>query len=527
MDRFINNELEELNFFGKFIESNEFLTLNFTINNDIFLFLRNCIYTFALDEFLQLYEKLDRKNFSFDENTIADYYYCRYLFLKGRYEECLNCHVQIINRLKVEKNKNNLEVNLLYEIHMLKISAFFKTGKLKPALQSLNEIQSTLKGISENNKIQIAVMKGNVHYELGNANQSLKFLQKAFDFYTTINNEYKIAGVLNNIARILSIQGKLHESEDYFEKACNLHRKFNNLADFVLSAGNLATVLYNQGKIDESIKFGFEMLAITSKTKEPFGFGYTNFILGLNYFAIANNGVAENYFKTALENWLKIKNPFLISSCIFYLVNLNVRLERNIDSIKQILTYYPTNPFPTKVVALIYEIIQAELYIDQKEYSKAKDLLQNALKKKGLEFGFQIQDHENLIYIYYEEYLQINDINLLKNVFNQLDQWESFCIENNLNPSLCKVLILRAQVYVTLLQIEEANKQLKKCVSLAEANNLPYHKKLAQDEINRFSYLTSKMNSLKDDEKMIEQSGIVNFLSYLREIEKIFRKQLN
>lgn len=526
MNKYIDNTLESFYFFGKFKEANELLLSNYTIITQPFLFLGFYINSLQLESFLDLYQSLDQKILSFKEQLILKLYFGYYLYFKGQFSDSLSLTHQIFSLLKKNDQEIDLEREFYYKLYFLQSHIFYRTGKLKLGLKILNKIQKSFKPLPEIVNIGIAHSKGNIHHELGNQALALKFHTKAYKYYQKTGNEYKLAGTYNNLAKVLHVQGKLEEAISYYDFAIELHRKFHHVENLVLNLNNKALVLYAQGKILEAIEIALETLQINKDLKSPYLYGFSNFILGICHFSLGNYEEAQTYYSTALPNWIKTDNPFLIASCVYYMIKLNLRLNKVVEEGEEPLVYYPARPFPTKVVSMIYNLIEAEIKIHEGNFFEAKKLLQKIIKSKGLEFGFRIQAHENLISIYYYEYLEdTDDVNKLKNVLKQLESWGNFCKNKNINPGLCKVYLVRAQLYLSLLQIEEANKEILTSIDIAENHHLPYHKRLAQIELNKISKLNSQMDTIKIKDLKLDQYAKSNFWSYLQEIERLLNNQ--
>lgn len=96
---------------------------------------------------------------------------------------------------------------------------------------------------------------------------ALLYFLEAEKIFETLNSEYKLSSVHNNIGRIYAIQKKYSNALVYYSKALKEREKLNDILGIGLSYLNIGNVLKNQNKLEQSISYYKKSLAIFLELK--------------------------------------------------------------------------------------------------------------------------------------------------------------------------------------------------------------------------------------------------------------------
>ena len=128
----------------------------------------------------------------------------------------------------------------------------------------------------------------------------------------------------------------------------------------------------------------------------------------------------------------------------------------------------------------------------------------------------------------YEEIISLSITNWIENkekfdtIITLIDDFESLALEKQLYSSIAKLNIIRAMVFKHTFDFPNATTCLKKTISLSTTYGLPYHKKLAKEELHsinkkmlKFNEIYEKNNSPAPDQNILDKNEILSYIQNL------------
>jgi len=188
------------------------------------------------------------------------------------------------------------------------------------------------------------------------------YLTQALEISMSMNDERLIAEDLTNLAIALKKFGSYHQAIEYYNKAMIYAIKLSNEKMQAAILTNLSSLYRNKGDYETSLKHGFNALAICEKYND-----IRNIIT--IYYNISACSMNLKHFDDAQK---------YANLC------LSLANESNVA------------PWITRA-----ELLRAEINLSQKNYDKAKDILQNVEKLPAFKSDVEA------IYRYYDLFLKV------------------------------------------------------------------------------------------------------------------------
>lgn len=144
------------------------------------------------------------------------------------------------------------------------VDLYYRYRKVDPsiALSYLRQAQSIAFNLNYPNKVAfIQYHKGYLYRLLGNYDLAIRSYISSLDYYTSVNDESKVAWILIDIGNLYYIQSeKLLLAKEHFERAKELFQKLNDDQGFALAENNTGMVLLKMNKWEESLPFFFSSI---------------------------------------------------------------------------------------------------------------------------------------------------------------------------------------------------------------------------------------------------------------------------
>ena len=180
---------------------------------------------------------------------------------KGQYNKSL----EIINDIEEVIRKNG---SLYGKLLQLKCSMLFITGDSK-ALKIAEESEEILLKTRDYENLSETMLKaGAIYFVKGEINNSLYYLNKAYEYAQKINNLKSMARVSGNLGVIYHSNGNISKAQEYLSKSIDISNTISNVQTYISASINLGILYMEKGlfkkaedlflkALDKSIKMSF------------------------------------------------------------------------------------------------------------------------------------------------------------------------------------------------------------------------------------------------------------------------------
>ena len=155
----------------------------------------------------------------------------------------------------------------LLDAYYLKMLSFRKIGKNEQAKDVGQFVLDILKEKSNLIfKMQILMEMGNVYYNLGDFDKTLKFCEKALNLSQLLAEKIKEVDILCNIGIVYIRSGEFDKAKKYMMKTLAMYRELNNYEGLAYSYGNLGDILSYSADYDTALVYYEKSTKISRET---------------------------------------------------------------------------------------------------------------------------------------------------------------------------------------------------------------------------------------------------------------------
>ncbi len=439
----------------------------------------------------------------------------------GNYDEGLEILLQGEQILKISREPDHYSVNRerISIITNLKGYIYRRLGKYTKALEYLQH-GLTLSEQSGND-IDTAYALNNIgaiYWHKGELDDSLDYYKRSLALRKVVGNKQEIASSLNNVGLILNYKGDFNRALNYYQQSLDLFEEVGNKQLIAVSLNNIGFIYNYRGELDLALDAFQRSLAFHQEGGNKQYIATSLINIGDIYTGKGQFTQGLDYYQRSLVLFQDIGDKRYITMSLMVIAKL-LAAQGKLTSESEILTKFPSPPYETPIIEAYQQIINALLAQQEGNWGIAKKAWQGALIIEGLDFEYQLLCHEALTEIIFHEWRRTALSTTLNLLYKHLDGWEHLCKKNNLIPSLCKALLIRAKLLIASFQLHEAELLLNQALMYAEKSGLYLHANLAQKEI---SYLQSQnKNILNLDgyaKKHFEQIQIEELNSFLEDL---------
>ena len=359
---------------------------------------------------------------------------------------------------------------------------------------------------------------GTTYWQKGELDRTLEYYLQSLALREKVGNKQEIAASLNNIGSVYSHIGELNLALNYLHKSLVLRDKIGNKQDIAISLNNIGLIYRIQGKLDIALDHLQQSLACFKEVGNKQHIATTLINIGSIYADKSELNQALDSYHQSLVLYEVIGNRQHIAMSLMVIAKI-LADQGKLTSESEVVTQFPPPPYETPAIEAYQQIINALIAQQEGNRGIALKAWQAALVIKDLDFEYQLLCYEALTEITFLEWRRIYSSTTFSLLHKHLNDWENLCKKNNLIPSLCKVLLIRAKLAMASFQLHEAELLLNQALMNAEKSGLPLHADLAQKEI---SYLQSQKKNILNLEGYAKThfklDQIVEIDSYLKDL---------
>ena len=408
---------------------------------------------------------------------------------------------------------NTLSNKQKIEFHILKGMLYVELGEYKKADQVLQYEQiEFINQLDKNLYYYASIYKGILLSRTSRLSESLNYLNSLLPDILLFKNSKFESLVYNWIGNTYWLKGNMKECLSYHELALNLRQQFGSPSEIATSLNNIGIVYRVQGKLRKSIEIFnkalvYEIQNIRVKSILHTNLGYAYFELGEFDSALEDHIESYNY---ALESGSKS----LISDALYNIIHALYKLQ---DEVLLIQYLEKLNSLEESQATKSFKLMANAYFKMLDNPLSAIDDWKEVSLDDSLEFNYRINCYEEILLIYLSE----NTFNK-KMIFDYLDTFESVSKNNGLFSSLAKINFIKALIYKNLFEFEKAEFYLNKTILLSYEYGLPYHERLAREELDNIKEKMQKFDIFyQNKEAPFEDSKPTEIISYIQNFKQI------
>lgn len=390
--------------------------------------------------------------------------------------------LQSLNNLLSRTKETFLKAELRYQEGIV----YRQQGELEKAKECTHKSLTLFRELS-NKQGEAKALSGLaiIYWTQGLLEEALNHYKKAHALYELINSPQSLGVSFNNIANVYLTQGRLQHALDYFLKGKEQFHILGNAFLEAYATNNIGLLYYNQGLCNDSLREYEQALAIFREVGNPQTLAACLNNIGLVHRSLGDYEQAQSYLRESLEHYRSVGNPQYIADTLFDLARLAVE-RGDFSEQSDVFEYFPNPPYENPITYTYRTMLDGLLAYQLQNWERVVELLESALTTTGLDYEHHVYLYELLAEASLAMWRKSSNVDSLKVLQRRFAQYEAHCVSNNLSGHLCKLYLLRARFYWSLLQLDTAKHQLDQCVHVAIEKGLPTHLKLAQTELEKF-----------------------------------------
>lgn len=331
--------------------------------------------------------------------------------------------------------------------------------------------------------------------------------------------EYLLAGILNNQAIVLENQGYLSKSLELYRKSLRIQESLNSdIFTHSIYQNNIGFILHQMGFLREAQDFYEESLANRRKVGNPEPLGIT-----LNNLAnlLHDRGEWETSYivhKEAIEQFERSLSREGLALELVDFARLLITYPK--EDVSEVVRRFPSSEDTTNLpLKGFYSMLKGLIHLHEGDLGSATCAFEFAKQIVSMGIDYQLLCHRYLTEVALKKWNTTRILENFDNIINRLAEWETKVQQHHLIVSMCHVLVLRAKLALSLLQVEEAESYFQRALSLTDNYHLPLHKALVQEEIYNLTDLQKSLGSMNRSENSINDPEILHeFTSYLQSL---------
>ena len=379
-------------------------------------------------------------------------------------------------------------------------------------------------------------------FKSGDLDQALKYFLEAEQFYRK-GNLKSLGGVLNQIGRVKSSQGKFITSLEYHNEALEIFTSIKDLLGIPWTNIYLGESKFEMGDFDGALNSWLRCYEQFTELQNPFGLGFSSVYIGKVYLLL-NNEKAIKYYQESIKIFEKIENDEgkaeayigygiileernqqeeadiyfnkaraiinnaekqnaslgdkLYNYCLLSLENSLGKGKNYNKSYLSLITAYFNRVQENKKNKLRKTFLQAvklNLTSRLREKTKAFELFESITKNEIIHYYTTLLSYLYILEISIFELKTFNNPDILVDVNNILDELVNLTSSNNFSSWAVRTIALKAQVKIIELDYEEAKKLLNEAINIAVSKNM---NRLAFQLSNQYDEMVNQIVKLDE-----------------------------
>jgi tetratricopeptide (TPR) repeat protein len=367
------------------------------------------------------------------------------------------------------------EKTFLILILFVKAEAFFRLGEYyesQELAESILKTAITTNTKNEKSTLSEEVIKGlffrivgmNSYY-LGDIEKFSEFVYKGLDIYSKTDNSIYLAYFYNFHGIVSAQKGDYYKALESYQKCINFFKSLGTSNDeysikYIAKVNNnIASILSDQGRLLEAIDITLGVIQIYEQTNTLNEVATCYNSLGVYYLELKDFKLAEIYLYKGFQIRKLYKNPVEISESLLHICLLEEKTNKlNGNSI--CIKKFPKN-YNSKVVLANKLIIEGVISFSQKDYLKSLECFDAALEFDSIDFSLKlvIIDFKAEIFLENDDFKQFKDLIVI---------WKMLAKDNNLIPSLFKAYLIDFRFELLFLNFELAQESIQEAFNLAQ-----------------------------------------------------------
>ncbi len=355
--------------------------------------------------------------------------------------------------------------------------------------------------------------------------------KKSFELSLTIRKKIKdISGQsasTNNLGMLHYYLGEYNKSLEYFMQSVENEMLLGNPKGLAITYSNIADVHRAVGEYNLALKF--MNLALETTVKNPIGSHYEahfNRTLSKIYWLRGEYDMAHSHIQHALNLEIELKNKHKLMETLYLMIIIDLEKEDREEAYKLFSMMNELEPFERGSTSYFYfrvaeaSIIKSENRLRAK--LKAQEMFEEILKEEPKTYDLFIYTVLNLVELLFLELQSYDNPDLLDQVKLIVQQIETIAKSQNSTPLKVEALLLKSQVSLVELKMNETFKLLDEVKEICRANEFTTLYSKAETIQRNIEEEIEKWNNLsRSNAPLFKRISESNIIEYLRMVGKI------
>jgi tetratricopeptide (TPR) repeat protein len=442
------------------------------------------------------------------------YYKSRSLVYLGQLEDAL----QVATAARA--NAMSLDDKALtLALLIAQLYALWKLGRLDDTSEFIKEGNSIIGSLMAKDRqtmtwvAMFENVQGNVLYEKGEFDKTLKHWTKSLVLREEIGNFQDIAGSLNNLGLIYRTKGELDKALEYYKRSLAFYDEIGNPFHIALALNNIGDAYRAKGELDKALEFLQRSLALKDDIGNLQDIATTLDNIGIIYRAKGEVDKALDCFQRSLALEEKIGNDLWSSYTLFYLILLaldqqdQTRAQTYLSQIQRLHTRTPNKKIHLR--SRLAEALVLKQSKRMRDKVQAQDLLSQIVNEEGVWFEWTTLAIINYCDLLLFEVKSFGDPEVWAEAKTLIQQFSTKAQDQQLFPEIIEALLLRAKFSTIEGELQQALKYYDQAKLTATQKNLDLlaqkitgERRTFEQEFEKWQEMIQRNASLQERLKM-------------------------
>lgn len=361
--------------------------------------------------------------------------------------------IQLLDEV-IRINQLRSRIEYIVIAKLLKASVYASSQNKQKAINIITSIDTSVLDGIENGKFWQGtsdLIYGNVFFQYGSFDKSLKFYKEAVTKFEQIDDNYSLIGALNNIGEVYKLRGELDTARDYYYKCLSFFKDEDIGLMKAIILTNLGEISFLEGDNELAIEFLLKSLNMKLEVAPLHSLAYTLFQLLIVFLEIKDLKKAKE-IKDFIEEIKERKEIPIVTSI--------------------------------RTLAEAVFLKNSNRMID---IAKSQELFVGVANAEKIASQYRIFAILNLCGLLITELKVYESEEIIKELNHWLYRLMKIGQVQQLNQLLGEIILIQSQVSVLQGDVEKAIKQLNEGIELATLNGMiKLEKKISSEKEKLF-----------------------------------------
>ncbi len=363
------------------------------------------------------------------------------------------------------------------DYYMYQAGAYYNQGLLSQALETVSKSLTIYEDLKDEVSLAIAYHRiGYIYRHSGNHEKALENYFRSKSIYEKKNLVHEKAKAILDIAGINQDLGEYDVALQGLHEYHKIKRDCNDIPTVGIALNNIGRLYLTLGELDEAEESFNEALELIKQHDRAESLSNIYYSLGLLSQQKGDLEGSSKYLLQSLQLREKINKVYLISHSLKHLiqVNLNLKLTKIAEGFLNKLKFLAKET-ENPNIARLFRLAEAIFLKDsgsERDIQKSAVLFEQLAREEAVESNVTVESLLNLTEILIWEISKTGNEVILEEINENLDKLEGIATRQNSFVLLIEVMLLKAEIALVELKVEEAQLILTEALTIAEEKKI-------------------------------------------------------